>query len=188
VGQTTHRLAPVNDDREQDFLWIRVTGARTPEAPTNAAINTPTGHEKSSTTHSRRIKMDDFDRNDFDDLTQEQLQQLMQTDLDFTSTEIDANRKYHGKLFLSEDVVYSSVYGFEAGATYCKTTGELIEPKVTREIKGVKKAVDKVFDEALDTFENWQTDPVQHEAIRSLVAHVTTRLIILETELDASAP
>lgn len=127
--------------------------------------------------------MDDFDRKDFDDLTQEQLHQLMQTDLDFTSTEIDANRKYHGKLFLSEDVVYSSVYGFEAGATYCKTTGELIEPKVTREIKGVKKAVDNVFDEALDTFKNWQSDPVQREAIQSLVAYVTICLMKIEREL-----
>lgn len=123
-----------------------------------------------------------FDRNDFDDLTQEQLHRLMQTDLDFTSTEIDANRKYHGKLFLSEDVVYSSVYGFEVGATYCKTTGELIEPKFTREIKGVKKAVD-VFDEALDRFKNWQSDPVQREAIQSLVAHVAIRLMIIEREL-----
>jgi hypothetical protein len=76
-----------------------------------------------------------------------------------------------------------SVYGFEASATCCKTTGELIEPKVTWEIKGVKKAVDNVFDDSLDTFKNWQSDPVQREAIQSLVAYVTICFMKIEREL-----
>jgi hypothetical protein len=159
----------------------------------NAAINTLPPRwrrpsKKAQPTRNRRIKMDDFDRSSFDDLTQEQLLQLMQTNLDFTSAETEANREYNGRLFLSEDVVFGSVYGFEAGATFCTTTGELIEPKVTREIKELKKAVNDVFDEALDTFKNWQSDPAQREAIQSLLVHVFIRQLKIEKDLgDATA-
>jgi hypothetical protein len=132
--------------------------------------------------------MDDFDRSTYCDITQEQLFQLMQTDLNFTTAEIKANREYNGRFFLSEDVVFGAVYGFEAGATFCTTTGELIEPKVTREIKELKKAANKVLDEALDTFKNWQSDPDQRDAIQSLLVDIYLRSRNIERDLGDTPP
>jgi hypothetical protein len=133
--------------------------------------------------------MNDFDRSTYGSITQEEFFELMQTHLNFTPAEIRANWQYNGKFFLSEDVVFGAVYGFEAGTTFCTTTGELIEPEVTREIKELKKTVDKVLDEALDTFKNWQSDPDQRDAIQSLLEHMFLRSYKIERDLgDALAP
>jgi hypothetical protein len=127
--------------------------------------------------------MEDFDKHDFEKVTQEQLLELMQNDLKFTFEEIEANQQYNDRLFLSDDVIFSAVYGFEAGATFCKTTGEIIEPQVTRQTKKLKAAIDSVLGEMLDKFKDWRHDPVQREGIESLVGHVAIGLLKIEMDL-----
>jgi hypothetical protein len=108
------------------------------------------------------------------DLTQNELLHAMQNDLDFT---LQYN---NGRLFLSDNVVSGLLDGFEVGVTVCPITGELIEPKVTRELNALKGAVNDLFDKAVARFKDHRSDPVQYAAICSFCSCVYCQMIKID--------
>jgi hypothetical protein len=109
----------------------------------------------------------------YDDYTQEDVASCMER-LDFTPAEIEANRQYHGKLYLSEAVLECFDGGFMVGETVCKTTGELIQPKVTRDLDALHDQIIDLFDRAAATFK-YNSEPTDRAAMRAFLNYVTIR-------------
>jgi hypothetical protein len=110
----------------------------------------------------------------YDDYTQEDLASIMEQ-LDFTPAEIEANRRYHGRLFLSEEALECFDCGFMVGETVCTTTGELIQPKVTRDLDALHYQVIGLFDRAAATFKNRHSNPTERAAMKAFLNYVTCR-------------
>jgi hypothetical protein len=121
--------------------------------------------------------------------TQEDLASIMEQ-LDFTPAEIKANRQYHGKLYLSEDVLECFDCGFVVGETVCTITGELIQPKVTRDLDAMQGLVNDLFDRAAATFKDRHSDPIERAAMESLLnfVHVRMQMIKLDMAKPAEDP
>jgi|GEM_PF-6982326 len=131
------------------------------------------------------FKKYDFEKSDIGDVTQKQLRKIMR-ELDFSPMEIDVNRRYHGKLFLSADVVLAWARGFESDAKVCKTTGELLESQITREVKQLKDDALAVLDKAENMFKGWQDDPVQRDALHSVIEAVMIHVVVKDADLRRS--
>jgi hypothetical protein len=121
----------------------------------------------------------------YDDYTQEDLASIMEQ-LDFTPAEIEANRQYHGKLYLSEDVLECFDGGFVVGETVCTTTGELIQPKVTRDLDALHDQVIDLFDRAAATFKDRHSDPTEGAAMKAFLNFVLVRAKMIQ--LDMAEP
>jgi hypothetical protein len=120
-----------------------------------------------------------------DDLvyTQEDLASIMEQ-LDFTPAEIEANRQYHGRLFLSEDALECFDCGFMVGETVCTTTGELIQPKVTRDLDALHYQVIDLFDRAAATFKDRHSDPTERAAMKAFLNYVACRSETIRLDME----
>jgi hypothetical protein len=118
--------------------------------------------------------------------TQEDLASIM-GQLDFTPTEIDANRQYHGKLFLSEDVLDRFEGGFVVGETVCAVTGELIQSKATRDLDTLHDQVIDLFKRAATAFKDRHSDPTQRAAMKAFLRYVTCHSEMIRLDMTERA-
>jgi hypothetical protein len=118
-----------------------------------------------------------------DDCTQEDLFSIMEQ-LDFTPQQIEANRQYHGQLFLSEDALEAFACGLMAGETVCPITGELLKSQVTRDLDALEDQINEVFDRALVAFKNRHSDPTDRAAMRSLISFVKGRAEVVRIQME----
>jgi hypothetical protein len=103
--------------------------------------------------------------------------------LDFTPQQIEANRQYHGQLFLSEDTLEAFDCGFMIGETVCPTTGELLKSQVARDLNSSKDQLIELFHRAEAAFKD-PSDPTERAAMKDFISFVKFRAEVARLKME----
>jgi hypothetical protein len=118
-----------------------------------------------------------------DHYTQADIASVMEQ-LDFTPEQIDANRHYHGQLFLSEDTLDAFAGGFMVGETVYPTTGELLKSQVARDLDSSKDQLIELFDRAEAAFKDRHNDPTERAAMMDFISFVKCKADVARLKME----
>lgn len=118
-----------------------------------------------------------------DDRNQEYIASIME-ELDFTPQQVEANRRYHGQLFLSEDALEAFICGFMFGEMVCPTTGELLQPRVTRDLFSLDVQLVELFDRANAAFKDRHNDHTERAAMMTFIRMAEGRAEAARLQLE----